>query len=268
MAENIEDILSDSLEILGGEGVGGPGHVQYGSLDLTVAPKEGKANTLLADHLFSPALLLAELIERGVVQVAGRRIVELGAGCALPSLLAATLAQPPSLIVVTDYPDDGILGNLKANVERNRENYRSPCEVYCTGYEWGTSTTDLLNLSQRVDCPQGYDIVIMSDLLHFDASHDVLLLALKSLLAKSPQARVYVAAGNYTTPHVCDNFLNLGLNAGLIWEEDTSCRSGDPQKNVWMGTMSVAGLDIEQLSTRKNMCRWWIGRWSSATLTL
>jgi nicotinamide N-methyltransferase len=62
-------------------------------------------------------------------------VVELGAGCALPSLLAATLAQPPSLIVVTDYPDAGILGNLKANVERNREHYRSPCEVHCVGYE-------------------------------------------------------------------------------------------------------------------------------------
>lgn len=32
-----------------------------------------KANTLLADHLFSPALVLAELVERGVLPVAGCR---------------------------------------------------------------------------------------------------------------------------------------------------------------------------------------------------
>jgi nicotinamide N-methyltransferase len=124
------------------------------------------------------------------------------------------------------------------------------------------------NISQRADRPlPDYDIVIMSDLLDFDTSHDVLVLALKTLLAKSLQARVYVAAGKYTAPHVCDNFLNLALNAGLIWEEDTSCTSGDPQNHTWMGTMAVAGLDIAQLSTRKSMCRRWIGRWSPATLT-
>ena len=31
-----------------------------------------KANTLLADHLFSPSLLLAERIERGLVPVSGK----------------------------------------------------------------------------------------------------------------------------------------------------------------------------------------------------
>lgn len=204
MDEHVEDILSDALEILGGETVEDPGYVQYGPLRLTVAPKVNsnqwicrysvsgivnfcfsllggkggsqlrdtgtlvhasfKANTLLADHLFSPALVLAELVERGVLPVAGRRskpfrrndapdrafidhvfsVIELGAGCALPSLLAATLVEPPSLIVATDYPDDGILGNLKANVERNRLHYQPPCQVHCVGYEWGTDTTPLL----------------------------------------------------------------------------------------------------------------------------
>lgn len=67
-------------------------------------------------------------------------VVELGAGCALPSLLAAAMAQPPSLIIATDYPGDGILGNLKANVEHDQ----SSCQVHCVGYEWGTDTTPLL----------------------------------------------------------------------------------------------------------------------------
>jgi hypothetical protein len=31
-----------------------------------------KANTLLADHLFSPALFLAERIERGLIPVEGK----------------------------------------------------------------------------------------------------------------------------------------------------------------------------------------------------
>lgn len=39
MDEHVEDILSDALEILGGETVEDPGYVQYGPLRLTVAPK-------------------------------------------------------------------------------------------------------------------------------------------------------------------------------------------------------------------------------------
>lgn len=90
------------------------------------------------------------------------------------------------------------------------------------------------HLSQRIDSTlPGYDIVIMSDLLHFDSSHDVLVLALTSLLAKSSQARVYVAAGNYTAPHVCDNFLNLGTHAGLIWEVRTNDRSDGHHAEMW-----------------------------------
>ena len=36
---DVEDILSDALEILGSETVEDPGYVQYGPLRLTVAPK-------------------------------------------------------------------------------------------------------------------------------------------------------------------------------------------------------------------------------------
>lgn len=71
-------------------------------------------------------------------------VVELGAGCALPSLLSATLAHPPSLVVITDYPDETILGNLVRNVETNREHFSSGAKVHCVGYEWGENVAPLL----------------------------------------------------------------------------------------------------------------------------
>ena len=71
-------------------------------------------------------------------------VIELGAGCALPSLLLSTLLEPPSLIVVTDYPDEGILGNLKRNVETNRDVVTKGCSVQSYGYEWGTDASHLL----------------------------------------------------------------------------------------------------------------------------
>ncbi len=71
-------------------------------------------------------------------------VVELGAGCALPSLLMSTSAQPPSLVVVTDYPDDVIMKNLKENVNRNRSHVSYGCITCCQGYEWGTDAHSLL----------------------------------------------------------------------------------------------------------------------------
>ncbi len=94
-----EDFFSDALEFLGDRPVIDDSAVCYGPLVLTLARKvrtifyissslhsacskekwvqlsnivirpksNNKANTLLADHLFSPALCLAERIERGLL---------------------------------------------------------------------------------------------------------------------------------------------------------------------------------------------------------
>ena len=71
-------------------------------------------------------------------------VIELGAGCALPSLLSATLANPPAVVVITDYPDDTIMKNLRGNVARNRPHFNSACAVHPLGYEWGKDVSPLL----------------------------------------------------------------------------------------------------------------------------
>ena len=121
---------------------------------------------MLADHLFSPALFLAERIELNLLDV-GRKtgsffllnirssalliwhillltVIELGAGCGLPSLLLSTQPEPPSLVVLTDYPDENIMGNLKMNVDRNQHVASSGCNVKWAAYEWGTDHFALL----------------------------------------------------------------------------------------------------------------------------
>ncbi|KAH9833161.1 uncharacterized protein C8Q71DRAFT_860441 [Rhodofomes roseus] len=224
------------------------GEIHYGPLVLTVAPKAGKANTLLADHLFSPSLLLAERIERGLIPLEAQTVVELGAGCALPSLLASTLSRPPSLVVPTDYPDAPILANLTRNLERNasRVSRGTPAHSYPS-------------------CPTraGFDVVILSDLLHFDAAHAALLASLAALLRRAPSARAYVAAGKYTLPVHCAHFVRIAAEAGIALEEGTDAGE-DEGGVVWRGTMEVrgGGLDREQLGVRKGMCRWWTGRWA------
>ena len=65
----------------------------------------------------------------------------------------------------------------------------------------------------------GFDVVILSDLLHFDRSHPALLASLTTLLTRAASARAYVAAGSYTRPAVCDAFLRLAEKSGIVWEQ-------------------------------------------------
>ncbi|KNZ78300.1 Putative nicotinamide N-methyltransferase, partial [Termitomyces sp. J132] len=263
MNDDPEDILNDSLAFLGGQPVIDDSFVYYGPLTLQIAQK---ANTLLADHLFSPALYLAERIERGLFPVqSGLKYfvaIELGAGTGLPSLLLATTPNHPALAVVTDYPDENILGNLKKNLENNRPNFQPACRVECTGYEWGTDAGSLLKLLQdpspRQISQQGYDIVILSDLLHFHGSHDVLISSIRVLLSRSEDSKVHVSAGKYTRRNVCEDFLRKGREAGLIFDEIFT----GPEEAGWKGTMKVRGLDQEALAVRKANCYYWVGRWA------
>ncbi|KIY48361.1 hypothetical protein FISHEDRAFT_65602 [Fistulina hepatica ATCC 64428] len=250
---NPEDILNDSGVFIGRKPVVDDATVSYGPLRLSVAPK---ANTLLADHLFSPALFLAERLERGLIDVRDRRIVELGAGTGLPSLLSVLLPAPPQIVVVTDYPDERIMSNLRQNVERNRHLFPSTTVVQCAEYAWGTDATSLRRfLSASSD---GFDVVFLSDLLHFKDSHDDLIASVLSLLSKTPDARVFVSAGNYTKAHICDTFVSKAAAANLMMGEVPPGENF----NVWLGKNAVNGLDRDALGLRKSVCRFWIGRWA------
>ncbi|KAG9005495.1 hypothetical protein FRB94_001500 [Tulasnella sp. JGI-2019a] len=250
-----------------------PEYIKYGDIKLWVAPKEGKATTLLADQLFSPSLLIAEAIERGVIPVDSKTIVELGSGTALPSLLAASQQKTPTIVTITDYPDESIMRNLEKNVNGNRQGFTSSCRIECAGYRWGDDVTplrqgvlrDLISSIRVTDMlynvlrsilqgRSGYDIVILSDLLHFRSSHDDLIMSMTALLGKEASARAYIAAGKYTPPEVCQNFLQEAERLGIKWQVGEN-------DGVWRGTTEVGTWSADELSARKSNVNWWIGKW-------
>lgn len=75
-------------------------------------------------------------------------VLELGAGVALPSLLASTLTNPPSVVTITDHPDQTIITNLRENVSRNRDHIAHNCQVFCIPYIWGDEPGPLLCVLQ------------------------------------------------------------------------------------------------------------------------
>jgi hypothetical protein len=55
----------------------------------------------------------------------------------------------------------------------------------------------------------GYEIVFLSDLLHFFDSHDVLISSIEKLLAKREDARVYVGVRLFNLILLLHPFTNL-----------------------------------------------------------
>ncbi|CAE6420171.1 unnamed protein product [Rhizoctonia solani] len=275
-----EDILADSFSIIG-ETLVDPseaGIVRYGSLTLRVAAKVrlqlskicfgdkfdillsvrrerfvGAANTLLADAVFSPSLFLAEQIQIGKVDLGGKTVLELGSGAALPLILSVTIESHPLLVTLTDYPDETIMSILHQNLAANREQIKSGCSISAVGYAWGTDVSPLLSLA-----PKGYDVLILSDLLHFDSSHSDILSTITRTLKRSPDAWVYLAAGLYTHKSVREAFLKAGEEVGLDWA---------PVENdgKWRGERRVTSdgevWTQEDLNARKANVVAWIGRW-------
>ncbi|CUA73787.1 hypothetical protein RSOLAG22IIIB_01304 [Rhizoctonia solani] len=246
-----EDILADSLSILG-ERRSDPaeaGIVRYGSLTLRVAAKEGKANTLLADAVFSPSLFLAEQIQTGKVDLGGKTVLELGSGVGLPLILAATLESHPSLVTA----NDTIIAVLHHNLATNQTHIKPGCSINAIGYAWGADVAPILSLAT-----DGYDVLILSDLLHFDSSHADILSAVAKTFKRSADARIYLAAGLYTHESVRHAFLKAGEELGLEWT---------PLENdgIWHGEMQVMSdgeaWTQEDLNARKANVVAWTGRW-------
>jgi predicted nicotinamide N-methyase len=112
------------------------------------------------------AAALTRALEEGIFNVRDKRVVELGAGTALPSMMAALLGAKS--VTVTEYPSDALLATLRGNVERNVRRENGPkggeagfCEdVVVSGHAWG-ETTDEFAAGRK----HGFDVVIAADCL-------------------------------------------------------------------------------------------------------
>lgn len=93
--------------------------------------------------------------------VRGKSVIELGAGTALPSTMAALLGAAE--VVVTDYPSPCLLSTLRTNVARNisKENSPSgyiPPKVEVMGHSWG-------HFEGLEEKKEAFDVVIAADCL-------------------------------------------------------------------------------------------------------
>lgn len=102
--------------------------------------------------------------------ITGKYVLEFGAGAGLPSIVCALKGALG--VVVSDYPDIDLIDNLKINIERNRRH--NTTNLVAEGYLWGNDTATLkahLPSEKRND---GFDLLILADLLFNHSEHESL----------------------------------------------------------------------------------------------
>ena len=159
------------------------------SLNLTVTcgtrPRfmvEGKSSPeeveplLFADDIWPGACALADYLDIHAMELCrGKSVVELGAGGALPSVVACKLGA--RICVASDYPAAGVVENI---ANQFRENGIDTSVGVAMGFIWGQDCSELLNHSK-----DGFDTILLSELLWKDTykQHSSLLRSVKTLLA-------------------------------------------------------------------------------------
>ncbi len=278
-----EDFLSTSLGIISpGEVVTQHGDTEHGllyasphlpkPLDLSLADPVGEADRRLFSHyLWNASLLLAELVEAGTLglddaesrgsggpgeeahaapaaafDVTGLSTIELGAGTAVPSLLAALLGA--ERVVITDYPAPVILDNLHNNVKQNIQPSFSPlgrvAAVAVEGHSWGDLASPLATGNKHA-----FDRVLVCDCLWMPWQHTDLHWSMAWFLKDAAESRAWVVAGFHTgRGHIREFFeaaslAAVGLAVENIWERDC-----DGNERPWLSDRGT-----EDVTTRS---RW------------
>ena len=148
---------------------------------------------LQVDNIWPGSQTISDVFVDNEVFIKGKRVLEFGAGCALPSLVCILLGA--SVVTITDFPAYGVLENIEALIDSN--NLRSQdCLISVQAYKWGAPVDTLLTptfQSGEINEYSLYQVIILAELLWKDTFkyHHDLLQSCKDCLAQD--GTVYVS---------------------------------------------------------------------------
>jgi len=144
------------------------------------------AHPLWGHYLWNAARSFATYLDTNPQLYRDRFVLELGAGGGLPGIVAAK--NGARKVVLTDYPDNILIENLEFNVTKNIPSATED-RVSVMGYIWGNPTQILLDSLPTSPIPpskQGFDLIILSDLVFNHSQHDALLKTCEDTLTLRP----------------------------------------------------------------------------------
>lgn len=134
--------------------------------------------------MWNAGQVIAQYLEDGRQQLLqDRTVLELGAGAGLPSLVASILGAKQ--VVVTDYPDNDLIVNLRHNIDQNLA-AQEKSNIVAEGFLWGAATEPLVKHLE--DNNPGFDVLILADILFNHSEHHKLVDTVAQCLKKVPDS--------------------------------------------------------------------------------
>ncbi|PWN91562.1 hypothetical protein FA10DRAFT_265412 [Acaromyces ingoldii] len=195
--------------------------------------------------------------------VRGKRVLELGAGTGLPSVVATVFGHASS-VVVTDYPAPGLLDTLRFNVSRNAPSQAGGI-ITVQGLDW-TSVQDRLAVVQG---HQTFERVFSADGLWMGQLHEPLVATISTCLSRSESARAIIVAGFHTGRPAIARFMVIAASHGLVPDGDDAKYGGAFERCVDGQTRRWSKSLEEQNDDHVERTRWTFYttlRWKSTLL--
>ena len=139
---------------------------------------------LFVDNVWPGCVVLADYLCNNYTKemLQGMSSIEVGAGCALPSIVLSKLGIGFS--VITDYPGENVIENIEELIDKNNLLKNEKVNVIAKPHIWGNNVDEFLMNEKSMN---GFDIVLVAECLWKDTYifHRELLTSIKSLLAKN-----------------------------------------------------------------------------------
>lgn len=292
-AVEVEDVLSDALEGL--YGYTPISHSSAGSqfcysmsaeqlclqasvtdcpsmptISLITPATESKNWSLHASSIWNSSLFLADHLHElhldkhiSTVRGDGRdklRVLELGAGAGLPSILVSRCYNDVD-VFVSDYPDNALIRSLQVNVEVNGVSKK--CRV--APYAWGEASFAFVHGSGDIlsEGKGHMDVILAADTLWNSQTHLNFLSSLQMLLRKTEDARIYLVSGLHTGRYTLQAFMLLVEGTELEFEEVMERNVTKDIRREWQVGRDE-GEDFER--ERRQWAVWMKIRWQRSVL--
>ena len=217
------------------------------AITLSTPDTQAEHWSLHASSIWVSALYIADHIsELGLPTNTPLRLIELGAGAGLPSILIAR-SYPNVHVLASDFPDPLLIHSLRENVARNDAS--ANCSV--VPHAWGTDPSALLPAA---------DIVLAADTLWNSELHVALLCTTCAVLARTPTARAHFVAGMHTGRYTLESFFREAGEAGLELVEATEREvKGESRQREW--NVRRAESEDEDERERRRWVVWSVLKW-------
>lgn len=180
----------------------------------SVRTAETAANGLFADNLWPGCFVMADILAHNPHICLHKTILELGAGAALPSVVAGALGA--KRVVVTDYPEQSVIENIEEVMEMN-----SIEQAVVVAHLWGDPVEDLRTCINN----DFFDVVVLAEVLWKDTHHlhDQLLQSLSKTLCHEHGVAFMTFVHRETETHKAENDLEFFTLAAEKYNLRSKC---------------------------------------------